>query len=311
MNLLLPLFLLLAPAGATQIRYTDQPCPIDPDDVVRVYEKVSANTHGGYDSDGADYSTKGQWRAFAVSTCGESLFSLYGGDIGMELSAGQIAALQGALTRALGEEVADAKDPQVWERYAIAAHMYETLGRGPLFLADLWLEASWTARDEAVGVYVGLRGPQAARETLALGREELKKDLPPDQRRTLLYNLARVAHRGGFAAERDEWLAAFQADGPLSPKEAEAVARFRKIVDKVEPRYQDKAIAAFREGLRDRDLPVESRLRSTYLLADLLRRRGQADEARPLFEQVARDERAPRELREMALFLGGEPGSGR
>lgn len=297
--------LLLAPARATQVSFTDQPCPIDPTDVVRVYEQVSANTHGGFDSDGASYSSKGQFRAYAVATCARSLFSLYGGDMGLALTEGDRAKLTAALVQARATLLAPT-EPTVWERYAIAARLYQELGRGPLFLADLWLEASWTARDEAVGVYLGLRGPQAAREALRLGEAELKKELEPAARKTLTYNMARVAHRGGYLAERDAWLERFAALTPHSDKEQAALDRFRQVTTQVEPALQDKAIEQLRLGLQARELPIETRLRSTYLLADLLRRRGQPDEALGLYNVVLSDDRAPRELRELALFLVGE-----
>ncbi len=297
---------LLPPSQATQVSNHDAACPIDADDTVRIYEQVSANTHGGYDSDGATYSTKGQFRAYAVSTCTRSLFSLYGGDMSMMIDAGQQNALKKALEKARAE-LSDPAEPTVWERYQLAAAMYQALGRGPLFVADLYLEASWTARDEAVGVYVTLRGPGDAREALALGEKELAKaGLTDSQRRTLTWNMLRIAERGGFVAERDRWLAAFEALAPHSPAEAEALARFKQAALNVQPRYQDLAIASYRRALADAALPAEERLRATYLLADLLRRRGKGSEALPMFNVVLSDDRTPRELREMALILTRE-----
>lgn len=301
------LLTLAAPAGATQVSFHDRPCPVDDTDVMRVYEKVSANTHGGFDSDGASYSTRGQFRTYAVATCARTLFSVYGGDAGMELSAAQVARLQAALVEERGR-LADPAEPTVWERYGIAARMYRELGRGPLFLADLYLEAAWTARDEAVGVYVSLRGPQEARQALTMGAQELARGPAPEQRRILVYNLARIAHRGGYAAERDRWLDEFAALAPHSEDEARALDRFRRMAQQVEPRLQDLAIAELRRGLADAGLPGESRMRATYLLADQLRRRGQAEEARGLYDIVLSSEDSPRELREMALFLSRELG---
>ncbi len=304
--LLLPLLTLLSVASATQIRFHDQPCPIDADDVVRIYEQVSANTHGGYDSDGATYSTEGQFREYAVATCSGSLFSLYGGDMSMELDDASRKRL-GKVLSAARAELVDPAAPTVWERYELAGAMYEALGRGPLFLAELYLEASWTARDEAVGVYVALRGPADARQTLAMGEQELKRtDLTDAQRHTLTYNMARVAERGGFTAERDAWLDRFAALGGLSSAEQAALDRFRTAAGQVEPALQDKAIAAYRAALADDALQGEQRLRATYLLADLLRRRGQLDDAMAQLQVVLSDDRTPRELREMALFLARE-----
>lgn len=302
----LALLLLLAPtARATRVSYQDQPCPLDPDDTVRVYERLSSNTQGGYDSDGAIYSSQGQFRTYAVATCARTLFSLYGGDMGIQLDEGQRAALREALARARAE-LADPANPEVWERYALAAVMYETLGRGPLFLADLWIDASWTARDEAVGVFLGLKGPETVREALRLGEAELARAPDAAARRTLLFNLARIAHRGGYNAERDRWLAAFQQAGPMDEKQAAALARFLRMAHRVEPALQDKAIAELRRGLLDRNLPVEQRMRATYLLADLLRRRDQPAEALGLYKLVLAEDRSPAQLRALALHLVGE-----
>ncbi|RME26330.1 MAG: hypothetical protein D6798_06935 [Deltaproteobacteria bacterium] len=306
MHLLLILALSVA-AHATRIRFHDQPCPLDPDDMVRIYEQVSANTHGGYDSDGATYSTEGQFRTYAVATCTRSLFSLYGGDMSMQLDDATRKRLARVLAETRATVLEDPADPKVWERYRIAAAMYEALGRGPLFLADLYLEASWTARDEAVGVYVALRGPADARQALTLGEQELQRtDLTPAQRHTLIYNMARIAERGGFTAERDAWLDRFAALDDLSPAEQAALERFREAAGRIEPALQDRAIDAYRAALADDSLQGEPRLRAAYLLADLLRRRGRLDEAMGWFQVVLSDDRTPRELREMALFLSRE-----
>ncbi len=292
-----------APAEATQLQVTSVTCPLGEGNV-KVYTKVAANTHGGFDSDLAAYSVEGQHRTWAVSTCPSTLFSLLGVDMARPLD----AAAQPRLRAALADELSrlpDKANPAVWDRYGIAARMYRELGRDKLFIAELLLEASWTGRDEAVGVYEGLEGPAATRALLDQGALELKKSLPPAQRKILLYNLARVAARGGYPTERDSYLRAFEAASPLTEKEAAAVARFRVGVA-AELRYQDRAIEAFKEGLRLPDLPMDKKIRSTYILADLLRRRGQPREALGLYTLVIAQPDAPEPLREMALTLAVE-----
>ena len=79
MTLLLTL-LLTAVASATRVVASELDCPVD-DGSVRVFTKISSDTHGGWDSDLASYSSRGQWRAYAVSTCAKSLYSLYGSDM--------------------------------------------------------------------------------------------------------------------------------------------------------------------------------------------------------------------------------------
>ncbi|MDP6932889.1 MAG: hypothetical protein QGG40_08220 [Myxococcota bacterium] len=295
--------LLISTALATKVSFHEVPCPMG-GSPVRIYTKVSANNDGGYDSDLATYSSRGQFRTYAVSTCPDSLFSLYGTDMESSLSPDDKLALQEELDRAT-EQLVDPEEPKVWERYEIAARMYRVLGRDPLFLGQLLLAASWTARDDAVGVYIGLDGPEAARKLLDAGVLELEKDLTPAQRRTVLFNLARVAHRGGFNAQRDSYLDGFEATGALDANERQALDRFRHIAHQVEPRLQDQAISAFREGLQTPP-PAADRLMATYKLADLLRRRDQTVEALGLFEEVASAEATPNDLRRLAQTMVAE-----
>ena len=62
-------------AHATGIHTTDAPCPIDDTDTVKLYFQISSNEFGGFDSDGATYSSGTQFREHAISTCTKSLFS--------------------------------------------------------------------------------------------------------------------------------------------------------------------------------------------------------------------------------------------
>lgn len=293
---------LSGPARATQVSYVTGTCPLG-GGPVKVYTQLSADSLGGYDSDTARYSTHGEFREYAVSTCPDNLFSLYGRDMDHPVDPELVPKLERALKQAVAE-LSDPNDPPVWERYGIAAKMYEVMGRGPLFLADLYLQASWTARDHAVGVYIGLQGPRKARETLSKGKAELARDLSPRQRKLVLYNLARVAERGGFIAERDAYLVRFAAEN-LDSEEQAALHRFEEGIA-AEPHYQDLAIAQYRKALAAGHLPHSERLRATYLLADLLRRRGQLREARREFQKVLSSKDLPDDLRAMAQFLAQE-----
>lgn len=293
--------LLSGPAAALQVDARDGPCPVGAG-TVRVYEKSVANAAGGYDSDLASYSSGGQWRAYRLATCADNLLSLYGADL-LALDEADRARLAAALPEAV-KVVADPRAPALWERYRVAAALYAALGKDDRFLGDLLLEASWTARDEAVGFYAGLEGPMAARKLLDAGWEELKKPLAPADRKKVLYNLARVAHRGGWGAERDSLLASFEAAGAITEVERAAVARFRRIAHEVEPALQDQVIVHYTAALRGA-LPYEEKVRVTYQLADLLRRRGRDREAAPLYFLVANDRESPESLRTMSVFLAG------
>jgi hypothetical protein len=298
---LTPLLLALAfTASATQVTARDVPCALGAG-TARVYEKVSTNAAGGYDSDGATYSSAGQWRTYRIATCAPSLLTLYGSDMRAPVPAERRAAVTSALQSAVAA-LPNPATPEVWERYGLAAAVYKALGRDDLFLAELWVEASWTARDAAVGYYANLQGPTATRALLDSGAKELAKPLAPADVKKVTYNLARVAHRGGYAAERDRWLTRFEAAGALDPQEREALARFRRLAGTVEPALQDKAIAHYTAALRG-SLTHTDKVRATFVLADLLRRRGREREALPLYSLVANDTQAPPDLRATALAL--------
>ncbi|MEC8423388.1 MAG: hypothetical protein VX000_06400, partial [Myxococcota bacterium] len=72
-----------------------------------------------------------------------------------------------------------------------------------------------------------------------------------------------------------------------------------------EPVLQDLAIAAYTEALRN-PLEMTQKIRATYVLGDLLRRRGRERESLPLLTLVLAEEEAPLNLREMAGALHAE-----
>ncbi len=295
--------LLAGPAHATRVKVDTVPCPLG-EGPVKVYEKLVSNTLGGFDSDLAAYSSEGQFRQFAVSTCPDNLLSLYGPDMRKPLDEAQAAAARAALGEVL-PTLPPAPELQVWDRYRIAAAVYRGLGRDELQVAEVLLQASWTARDAAVGVYRALEGPVVARQLLDGGRAELEKGLTDDQRRTVLFNLARIAHRGGYVAERDDLLARLEATPGLTDRERAAVATLRAHAA-IEASLQDRAIVAFAAGLRAEGVDLDTKIRATYLLADLLRRRGRGREALPLYTRVLSEAQAPLNLREMAGVLHKE-----
>lgn len=301
---MIPLLLALLPlAGATQVSTRVVPCPMG-EGFAKVFDRVGANASGGYDSDGASYASGGQWRAWRISTCDTNLFTLYGSDMGTPVAAKDRPKLTAALAAAV-EKLPDRDEPEVWERYGIAAAMYGALGKDHVFLGDLWLEASWTARDAAVGYYEGLEGPAEARALLDAGKGELAKPLSAEDRARVLYNLVRVAHRGGYVAERDALLAKLEAE-PLPAAHREKVARFRKLATEVEPRLQAAALAELEAALAGAPLADAERARVRYLAADLRRRLGRAPEALPVYRDVAADVAAPESLRDMARFLADD-----
>jgi hypothetical protein len=301
---LLGLLLASAPAMATKVGWHTSPCPLD-GTPSKVNELISQNSHGGYDSDLCAYSSQGQWRSYAISTCPEDLLTLYAGDFETVLDEQTLLALRAEADKVRAERI-DPDELEVWDRYALAARYYRVMGRDDAFLGELYHQASWVVRDGVVGVFLGLEGPAAAKLLLEQGELELQKDLPASERIKLLHNLARVAHRYGDAALRDRYLDQLLALRELGPSERETVERMRRLASEVEPRFQDLAIEHYLAWLRQPELDRDRLIRVTYLLADLLRRRGRIVEAVPLYSLVATAEDAPQQLRELALFLASE-----
>jgi len=288
-------------AQATQVVWRSGPCPVG-DDTVRVFSKVSENMLGGWDSDNATYSANGQWRTHKVASCAESLFSLYGEDMPtFQPEPATARVLEQTLAQAL-RELTDPDNPQVWERYRIAARLYTEIGRTSMFMGTLWLEAGWTIRDSGVGYYEGLTGPETTRVLLDAGEKELAKGLPPAQEKAVRFNLARVAHRGGYAAEREAHITRYKALGTMTPRESDAVGKLERAA-KLEPFYQKEALRHFQLAKDDTKLTEPERARAAYLVADIQRRLGNPAEAKAGFAAVVDNPHLDPKLAEMGRFL--------
>ncbi len=294
------------PSDAAQVTYQEGPCPLG-DDTVRIFVKVSDNLVGGWDADTATYSANGQWRSHKVATCANSLFSLFGEDMRtFQPDPDLRARVERALANAK-RELSNPDEPQVWERYRIAARMYAEMGRTPLFMAELWLEASWTVRDNGVGYYEGLAGPKITRDLLNAGNAELAKELSVAQRRSVLFNLARVAHRGGYPAERDRLIAEYKSTGALAEREAAAILRLEEAA-RIEPMYQREALRFFLEAAQQQRLTDEEAARVAYLVGELSRRLGDTATARTYLQKALASGHLDERTGDMAQVLLAEIG---
>lgn len=276
----------ISTALAVQLSTFLAPCPMGGGSA-KVFEKIGENHSGGYDSDFANYSSQGQWRNYALATCQGSLFTVYGSDIAIIVPEVRKAAVEAALAKGKAALV-NPTTPEIWERYSIAALIYEALGYNAAFIGDLYLTASWTARDTVVGYYANLEGPEGARLLLDAGKGELNKNLSLEDRKKVLFNLARVAERGGWSIERDGYLTAFVGLGTTA-LEQEAIDRFRHIAGSVEPALQEQAIRYYSQALSQKNLSEEENTRLTYLIADMRRRQGRSSEAIAGFRKVTGD----------------------
>jgi tetratricopeptide (TPR) repeat protein len=298
--------LMLTAAFATSFRFEDVPCPYG-EGTVRKFYKVSGNTLGGHDSDLAVYSTRGQFRTHAISTCPSSFYSVMGTELDRTVPPEKRTAVDAAISAARQEWV-NKDQPTVWERYDTAARIATAQGRDALSIGELYLMAAWTARDAAVGVYVGgLNGPSAAREILTVGSKELSKSLTPEALKLLRYNLARVAHRGGFSSERDIHVDAFLALASLTPEERTAGKAMKHLTQQVEPRYQAAAAEALARCLTEKCDPTNA-ARARYQLGDTYRRLGKMTEAKQQFQAALGDTDTADNLKELAVFLLEEIG---
>ena len=193
---------------------------------------------------------------------------------------------------------------QTTDRYLLAAQIYEALGRDWLFLANLYVEASWVARDQVVGVFLGLEGPGAAIQMLNEGEVALQQDLDSQQRKILLHNLTRIAHRAGLTEERNRYLKAFSGLN-LNEQEQSVLRRMQEGIA-LESQMQTLAIEQLTKGLRIDGIDMTQKVQSTYLLADLLRRNMEYRKSFGLFAFIIAEETAPESLRKMALLLSND-----
>ena len=269
---------LLSTANATGIHTTDAVCPIDETDTVKLYFQISSNEYGGFDSDGATYSSGTQFREHAISTCAKTLFSAYPNDMQQSFSPTDIQEIQAWLTPLASQY----KNPTPWERYEIAAEYYRWKGKPALFMGKLYLEAAWTVRDKAVGIHPELQGPVVADQILAQGKQELKKDLTAEQRKMVTFNLARVAHRNARFSEREAYLQQFLNDPSLEDYEKDAGIEFQQLTTEIEPRLLKLARSEYMNHIQQ--APNDGQ--TLYILGDVNRRLGAYKEARVYFEKA-------------------------
>ena len=156
---------MLSSALATGIHSSDALCPIDETDSVKLYFLISGNEFGGYDSDGATYSSGTQYRERIHMQ--RTLFSAYTEDVQRSF------LVQGSLLFKSGYPLAATIDPTVWERYDLAAEYYRWK-QSPLYSwANLF--RSRLDKVQAVGIHPNLNGPIVADEVLQRGALELSK----------------------------------------------------------------------------------------------------------------------------------------
>jgi len=280
--------------------YEEVQCPLG-EDFARVFSLTSQNQLGGYDSDLASYAKGEQFRTFAISTCYDNFFSLYGKDFHITLSETQRQNVEKALEKAK-KRLLDQNNPLLWERYEIAADIYQALSYSDSLIGQLYLEASWTVRDSFVGYHQGLNGPKSVEQVLSLGVREIAAQTDPEKKKLLIFNLARVAHRGGYATIRDQYIETFLLLPNLTSKDKQSMKYVQSYALPKEQYYQKKALESFRKALKNEELSSKESTRILYLVADLYRRLGNKEEAQTRYKKVHVTSNDTR-LQELSLFF--------
>jgi len=298
LSALLPILFLWAAPAFAQI---EGPPPTqsleDPLDghVFSVPILASVNSHGGFDSDGCSYSSGAQARYFAVATSPTSLYSARLETWGRGLTEANKPDVLRSLV-VLGAEVSDASRLQVSERYELAAAVAELVGQDRFEIGDLFLHAAWTVRDSVVGFLPSVSGSGDAWSKLGELVRLSKEVTHPRGRTIALFDMARLAHRGGFVHERDALLAQLDnfEDAGIGGKEkrSEFLLRVRE-----EERLLRRARERYLEGVRQNERRGSERAHYRFLAAEMARRVGDLDTADVELAELALDNAVPKDVK--------------
>jgi hypothetical protein len=256
---------------------------------------ASVNSLGGSDSDGCSYSSGLQIRNFSVATSPTTLYSARIEEWGVGVTEANKPDLLRTLTE-LGAEVDDAAKLQPAERYELAAAVAQQLGRDHFTLGDLFLHGAWTVRDRIVGFLPSVQGSGDAWQKLG-ELITLSRDVTHPRGRTLaLFDMARLAHRGGFIHERDSLLAQLDnvpdAGMGAKDKRTEFMLRVR-----AEERLLRRARDRYIEGIEQQSRSKAERMHYRFLAAELARRLGQLDLAETELAALALDKGAAKDVK--------------
>jgi Uncharacterized protein conserved in bacteria (DUF2225) len=275
-------------------------CPVC-GETVDAERQVAANALGGTDSDFCQYSAGGQAREVAVVMCPKCFYAHLHDRFERDLSETQRAELELALAT-LRPSYTTAETVPTWDRYQIASLMAGLLGGGQFLQGDLLLTGAWTARDRVVGFVPRVDGPL----DVLINLDEMDtawREIPDLRTQQMaLFDLMRVAHRGGFIERRDAYLAQLD-DLPPVPENLLSVRTKVHGWIEIEERYLDKAREHFEAGLAAGEGTAEDQIMYRYLVIDLKRRRGQTEGLRAELDQMLTDPGLPPQVKVAAKNL--------
>lgn len=291
------LFILCSSSWATGLHSEEVSCPIGTD-VAKQFFVLSSNEYGGFDSDGATYSSGMQFRNYEIATCSQNLYTALGTDMKKTWSSEEAKEILAVIEKSR-LSFQNQKLPETWERYELAIEIYRWEGRSSPFLIELYQKATWSIRDEAVGIHEGLAGPTVADQVLELGSKELEKELSSEQRKMVLFNLARVAHRNARFEQRTQFISEFMALPDLTSAELNTGARFKELTEVIEPKYLEKTKIEIEKHLQEN--PTDGQM--LYILGDIYRRLGDMDSCTKYFNAANLTNDLQDEQRQIMQYL--------
>lgn len=268
--------------------------PLD-DHVFKVSVVPSVNSLGGTDSDGCSYASGPQVRTYAVATSPTSLYSARIEEWGKGVTEKNKEDLLKLLVP-LGAEVGNAGSLHPAERYELAAAVSDQLGRDGFTVGDLFLHGAWTVRDTIVGFLPSVRGSGDAWKKLGELVEMSRSVTHPRGRTIALFDMARLAHRGGFIHERDALLAQLDNFEDAGLGALAKRAQFGVRVE-AENRLLRKARERYLKGLEARSRDTEDRVFYRFLAAELARRVGDFETAEAELGALALDKGVPKDVK--------------
>jgi len=264
-------------------------CPVD-GYRVRAASLESSDQAGGMDSDGCMHDLRGDTLAEALIVCPRCNYAAPRREFAAPLKDDQkrrlLAALAGSPYRGVDDGWTDIPG---WERYRLAAKCAAALGN-EAEEANYTRLAAWSARVEAskpaTAAYsspVRFIAPLGGRinELMSTwGVEDVAREIeekiaatkkPEEQNRLRLY-LAMMCERGGFAAKRDQTVAALEGSIGADASMRAAVDLFKRLVA-IDADFQKKLVVMLGKTSGKTEDRMDRATRS-YLLADTLRRLG-------------------------------------
>ncbi len=256
---------------------------------------ASVNSLGGTDSDGCSYASGPQVRAYSIATSPTSLYSARIEEWGKGITKENREEVLKLLIP-LGADIGTASSLHPAERYELAAAISDQLGRDAFTIGDLFLHGAWTVRDTIVGFLPSVQGSGDAWQKLGELVKMSRSVTHPRGRTIALFDMARLAHRGGFIHERDALLAQLDNFEDAGLGALAKRAQFGVRVE-AENRLLRKARERYLQGIGARSRGAGDRAIYRFLAAELARRVGDFETAEAELGALDLDNSVPKDVK--------------